>query len=146
MDKLSNWISFAALIVSISTFCYSLKRGISGSKLERTQLRSDLLTKIIKLKLEYEQEVNHLYYLADLAHRNNKSEAQEFIELAQKYKKFVTMTQGRYDKLMEKKTISKTKLVEMEHYIDSLRARVKVESERVKDKINGLEKSIIKNY
>jgi len=127
-------------------FSYSLKRGISESRLKRAQLRSELLTKIIELKFEYEKEVNHLYELADLAHRNNKYDVNEFVELAQIYKKFVAMSQGHYDKLMKNKTMRKTRLLEMEHHIDSLHARVKVETARIKDKINDLEKFIIKNH
>ena len=81
MEEYSLWLSVSAIIVSIAAFIHTIFRGIKESKINATKLRTDLLTKITMLTLEYEQEVNHLINLTDVALRNNMPEEQEFLEL-----------------------------------------------------------------
>ena len=145
MDNLSNWISLAALVISVSAFLHTWTRSVTESRLDRAQARSDLLTRIVELKLEYEQEVNHLIYLADLAARNGMEDAIELMALAEKYREFVAKTQKHYDGLFNDKTCSKKELIEMGHHIDALRARVNTENSRIRERTRKIERAAVRD-
>jgi hypothetical protein len=131
MDNPSLWISLAALVVSVGALLHTILRSASQSQLQEVEERADLLTRIVELKLEYEQEVNHLSWLADVAHRLELPDANEITRIAILYKDFVAMTQGHYDELMKIPKASKTTLLNMAHHIDALRVRVKTETARL---------------
>jgi len=127
----SIWISLSALIVSILTLIYTIYNGASQSRLKETEERADLLTRLVELKLEYEQEVNHLYWLADIAHRFKLKEANKITRMVVVYKEYVSETQEHYDNLLAMQSPSKSTLLDIGHHIDALRVRVKSETEKL---------------
>ena len=140
MSDSNTWISISALVISVIAFIHTFTRSISQSKLEAAQLRSDLLTRIIKLKLEYEQEINHLYYLSEIAQRNNMAESKEIFNLIKIYQGYVKSTQEHYNGIFKQKTNDSKFIVDIGHHIDSLRAKVESETRNLQEQRNKVEK------
>ncbi len=142
MKDINTWISVSALIISLAAFIHTLTRGISESKLIAAQLRSDLLTRIVKLKLEYEQEINHFYYLLELAKRNDMPQVSDILKLIETYQEYVENTQEHYNSLFQDKSYSSKLLVDIGHHIDALRAKVEYETKDLQEQVNKVEKLI----
>ena len=131
MDNTSIWISLAALTVSVGTFLHTIFRSVSQSQIEVIEERSDLLTKIVELKLEYEQEVNHLSWLAEVSHRYKLPDSNELTRMVIRYREYILLTQEHYDNLIGMSRPSKAMLADMKHHIDALRVRVGTETKRL---------------
>jgi len=146
MENASIWISLAALAVSFFALIHSIFNSSSQRELEIVGERSDLLTRIVELKLEYEQEIRHLSWLVDVAYKLELPNANEMTKIIVSYKEFVSLTQKHYDELRAIPKVTKTKLLEMGHHIDSLRARVKTETERAKELNEFIQKQLERVY
>lgn len=140
--NISIAISLLALLISIGTLVHTLYRGVTQSQLELSKARADLLTQLVELKLEYEQEVREFTRLLDMAKGAGLNEADDLQRIVNGFKGFIISTQGHYDALMAAPKIPRNSLEDLRHRVEALRARVKSETSQLHERTARLQQQL----
>lgn len=128
---IDSWIAIAALLVSAVSLFLSLVVFRRNNSLRNTQIRTELLTKTVSLKIEYENlltEINRAFKYAKLASDDLKK---EFETERNHVKEFLSLTEDHYKDFVdwEEKKFSSETLEKMRHHIESLILRTKKDKE-----------------
>jgi hypothetical protein len=120
------YISLSALIVSLINTIYILLRNRNLSRLEITQEKMSLLTNIIQLNIEFQEQerlslrLKKIISFYDLTQQDELI-SKELIEL----RKNICLTQEHYNELIKLNSFSKADWLEIKHRIEIMRLEVR---------------------
>ena len=122
-----SWIATTALLVSAISLVLSYVVFRRDNTLRNTQIRTELLTKTVSLKFEYEKllkEINRALKYANHASADLRND----LETERNHvKEFLALTETHYKDLVDwdRKKFSSESLEKMRHHIESLLMRTK---------------------
>lgn len=128
-------IASLALIVSVVSLALSFLAFKRDRSLKNAQLRTELLTKISSLRIEYERllheverSLKHMEYATPELQARFESQRNHIRE-------FLSLTDGHYRSLMEAKDnmLKSETLEKMRHHIESLMLRTRRDREKYED-------------
>ena len=134
MKDLNTIISIFAIIISVFALIHTYTRGRWETQLKIAQLRSDLLTRIMKLESEYADTIRKYRYLLDIAERDSLPIVSDISKLINNYKGYLKLTQGYYSDFLNKEYSAKF-IVDVSHHIDTMRVTVEVETRQLQEKV-----------
>lgn len=128
MNEYSLIISISAIVISGLTFLHTVFTAATKRKLDLIVTKTELLTDIVNLRLEYEQELNNLKWLKELAVKINNERADLVDNEIETYESYIKKTREHYESLLKTKYPTAEALLNMAHHVESLKAQIKAEN------------------
>jgi hypothetical protein len=115
------WISGAALIVSAASLAVSLVVAVRNARIQRAQIRTELLSKLVDLRLEYTRFVRRIRNLKENPPSPIPSEIARLLSAQEGFGDYERRTESYRQALLgSKRDLHPVKLEELRHYIEAL--------------------------
>jgi hypothetical protein len=138
----SIWLSAAALLISLSSLVISIAAAIRTAQLQRAHIRTELLTEIVHLRLQYRAFNRRIRQLRENPPAALPPELTALMASERDFLKFERQTESYRQALVaRKRALSPIVLLDLRHHIEALVKQLLDDNARLDGILKSLEAS-----